>query len=90
MATQFIPTIAEKDYAAFRRQIVNGDLPDTYQKWLGVVSRIRGDNVSRGRISKPIDVDPAEYARYCGSLGGEPNLQSLKHFAQEKGTGIKY
>ena len=89
MAGQFIPIIANQDYETFRR-ILDPHLPNTYEKWLDLVDQMTGDNISRGRASKPIELNPHEFSRYCEATGSSPNLHILKNFAHEKGIGHEY
>jgi hypothetical protein len=89
MVTMFIPTIAAKDYDAFRR-LMNRDLPDSYDKWLHLVLQMTADNDGKGHISEPVDLDPHEFTRFLGATGNTANLHSLRNFAFEKGMGHKY
>jgi hypothetical protein len=89
MATLFVPQIAEQDYESIRR-LLNRDIPDTYDKWLNLIFECVTNNQATGHISETIDIDPNEFGRYLRATGAEANLQGLRNFAFQKGTGHKY
>jgi len=89
MSIKFIPTIAKADYESFRR-VINRNLPNTYDEWLYLAAKVSADNVSKGNISNPVELNPDEFRRYCTATGAAPDLQALDNFAYEKGMGNKY
>lgn len=89
MAAMFIPTIAPADYQAFRR-LIDRDLPDTYDEWLDLANKGSLDNIGKGHVSEPVDVDPNEFVRFVRATGASANLHWLYNFAQQKGGGHSY
>ena len=89
MATKFIPTIAKADYEAIRR-IIRRHLPDSYDKWLYLSTKESADNISKGGISEPVEVNADEFARFLKATRADANLHSLYNYAYEKGMGHKY
>ena len=89
MAIMFTPAISAANYQAFR-EIINGDLPDTYDEWLQLANKRSLENIGMGHVSQPVDVDPSEFARFLKSVGPSANLHWLYNFAQQKGSGHSY
>lgn len=89
MSTFYIPTIAPADYKSFR-DILNNNVPDTYDEWLYVARKNSLDNEAAGNVSEPVKVDPGEFSRYLRTVGAEPTAQSLRNFAFQKGSGNQY
>jgi hypothetical protein len=48
------------------------------------------DNEAMGGISKPLEIDSDEFARYMRAKGVERTLHSLCDLAFKKGAGHKY
>jgi hypothetical protein len=57
---------------------------------LDVAFGLSGHAKGRGLASKPVDVDPQEFVRYCAAEARDYNLDALVHFAHQKGMGNKY
>ena len=57
-----VPIIPRHRYAAFRHD-VGSDLADTYDEWLKVVHKIRGDEFGPGEtlVEVPVDREPVSY-----------------------------
>jgi len=89
MPTIFSPNIAQADYNAFRR-LIKKDFPDTYDKWLDLTSQQANKFGAVGNTVESIEVKPDEFARFLGTTGTSSDLQSLWHFAHEKGMERKY
>lgn len=89
MSTFYIPTIAPADYKSFR-DILNNDIPDSYDEWLYLARKKALDNEAMRNINEPAKVDPGEFSRYLRTIGAEATAQSLYNFAFEKGSGNAY
>jgi hypothetical protein len=89
MPTIFSPNITQADHNTFRR-FIKKDFPDTYDKWLDLTSEQANKFGAVGNAIEAIEVKSDEFARFLGATGTSPDLQSLWHFAHEKGMGRKY
>lgn len=92
MATIPVPFIAKSDYEAFR-SLMGHNLPPTYAKWLPVQQdAVREALRLCGNIGSvtEIQVNPDEFARFCGETGAIADTASLMRFVKEKGSGNRY
>jgi hypothetical protein len=83
------PDIAAQDYDAIRGRVTT-DFPDTYDKWLKLINDRRFEHERRGFVTRKIQIDPAEFTRYCGARGYPHDLKRLMDFTAEKAAGNRY
>jgi hypothetical protein len=88
MAIMYIPVLAKEKYRAFLA-LPNNDFPDTYDKWLYLTSKMSAEHQGGGGICQTTEIDPDEFAKYLRATGDRADVQSLKNFAFDKGTGHK-
>lgn len=86
MSVEYIASIAETDYPAFR-MIITTTLPNDYEMWLRV--RDRGKfraKTERGATVTEVEVTPMEFGRYC-KMFRRPDfsIAGLDRYAREKG-----
>ena len=80
MATVFpVPIIPKHQYAAFRHE-VGSDLADTYDEWIKVVQKLRGDELSPGETLVEVPVDRERFMAFCAATGIAPNGKTLLDF----------
>jgi hypothetical protein len=75
-----VPIIPRHRYAAFRHD-VGSDLADTYDEWLKVVHKIRGDEFGPGETLVEVPVDRERFMAFCAATGIAPNGKTLLDFA---------
>lgn len=85
----FLPLIHAVQYDAFR-SLLGDDLPNTYDEWLQLHANEKRERSMVGFDVREIQVDPHEFARYCGARGIAADGLRLLHFAAEKGSGNRY
>jgi hypothetical protein len=83
MSTIYIPAIAKDDYDSFRR-IIQDHLPDTYDNWVRLASRLHADVVARGRAAVSVELKADEFSHYLDTTKNSPNAAGLSKFAREK------
>jgi len=89
MSTIYIPEIANADYDSFRRLIQN-HLPDTYDNWVRLTSKLRDDGVARGRAVVSVVLKADEFSQYLDTTKNSANATGLSKFAREKALeGVK-
>ena len=89
MSTIYIPEIAKDDYDSFRRVIEN-HLPDTYDNWVRLASKLRDDVAARGRAVVSVALKPDEFSQYLDTTKNSANATGLSKFAREKALeGVK-
>jgi hypothetical protein len=89
MATVYSALINHSDYEMIRG-ILNNDLPDAYEEWLGFLMKGESDFNRQGHTVGHIKIDPDELARYCGMHGGHRSRHGLSHFVIKKSEGEEY
>ena len=88
-APYYLPFILPERYQAFLR-LEDSDLPDTYDESLKLHTE---QKLQRGRMGldvREVQVDPDEFARYCGARGIAADGLHLLHFTEEKVAGNNY
>ena len=86
----YYPAIRATDYDTFSG-VLHASLPDTYDRWLDFQHKEMREIVLAGNNPKEVEVDPDEFARYCQAKRATTrNLDTLRQFAAEKGTGKRY
>jgi len=89
MSTIYIPEIAKADYESFQRTIEN-HLPDTYDNWVRLASKLRDDVVARGRAVVSVALNADEFSQYLDTTKNSANAAGLSKFAREKAlAGVK-
>ena len=89
MSTIYIPKIAKADYESFRR-IIENHLPDTYDNWVRLASKLRDDVVARGRAVVSVALNADEFSQYLDTTKNSANAAGLSKFAREKAlAGVK-
>ena len=83
MSTIYIPEIAKADYESFRR-IIENHLPDTYENWVRLASKLRDDVVARGRAVVSVALNVDEFTQYLDTTKNSANATGLSKFAREK------
>jgi hypothetical protein len=85
MNVEYIASIAETDYPAFR-MIITTTLPNDYQMWLCVRERgkFRAKAERQAEIAE-VEVTPMEFGRYCKTLRRPDfSIAGLDRYAREK------
>ena len=83
------PLISAHNYEGFC-QLIKDDFPQSYEQWLGLVTKRRIEESQRGYRFVEVDVNPDEFARYCAETGQYCNSAALGRFATEKHGGSNY
>ncbi len=83
------PDIAAHNYDAIRGREAT-DFPNTYDEWLKLINERRLEHERRNFITRKVQINPDEFARYCGRYGDPHDLKRLMDFAAEKAAGNRY
>lgn len=89
MVTAFSPHIPAENYRAFRCQFGAG-LPDTFEKWRGVLldkqASYSAHKWESGFQVIDVEIDAAEFASYLRATRTKATPESIFRFAEEKGS----
>lgn len=85
----FLPKIAAHNYDTFCG-LIGSDLPNTYNEWLQLQAKETRERTQVGYDVQMIEIDPNEFARYCGAKGVATDTLRLVHLACEKAAGHRY
>ncbi len=86
MAVHHLPFLAEDEYHEFWR-LLRPHVPSCYDDWVSEYWRVAQSLRMRGHSVAKVDVQPAEFARYCRFRERDYDPQSLTDFAMEKAQG---
>ena len=85
MAVTYIPEIREENYAAFRN-ILQGHLPESYEGWITLSTRLRDDCASRGVEVVLVTVTPDTFSAAVVATECDANAAGLVKFARAIAT----
>jgi hypothetical protein len=83
----FYPLIRPEDYQVFKA-ILGDDIPDSFDEWIDRIAKERAQQRLEWEHSDAVDVEvnPKEFAKYRDATDSTPTYETLKSFAQEKGS----
>lgn len=67
------PRIARDEYDAIAA-LLNGEFPDTYDRWLEGCAQERKKALAQGRTVNEVDVDAQSFADYCRRIGQDASV----------------
>jgi hypothetical protein len=81
-----LPRVSRQNYQTLHG-LPGSDLPDTYDEWFKLFTKQKLERGQAGFDVHEIEIDPHEFAQYCGERGIPPDGHRLLDFANEKGVG---
>ena len=79
------PRIASHHYKTLRG-LDGSDLPDTYDEWLKLATKIKLERGRMGFDVREVEINPHEFVSFCSARGIAPHGASLLSFSVEKGS----
>lgn len=87
--TRYLASIKSEHYSTIAH--IHGiHLPPTWNEWYAEYSAVRTEHIERGEPVNDIDVEPAEFLRFCTGRFPQINDECLAKFAIEKGHGHRF